>query len=76
MNNDVKRIELQKDNVLEVVYLKKPELEKVLGEVEKGLQDVPDGTLRISDRKNGIQYYHRIEGKEYDLNLKLLLQIN
>lgn len=53
--------ELESDRALGEIVLRKKQLEQQLFEVRERLDSAPIGTLRISERENGIQYYHRTE---------------
>ena len=40
------------------------ELQKMIRKAERDLADLPEGSLRVSNCREGVKYYHRLDGRE------------
>jgi hypothetical protein len=55
----IEKTELRPDFLVKYIEERKAELEQILIEKNKALEDAPDGKLRIERKGNSLQYYHR-----------------
>lgn len=56
--------ELEPDNLYKEMEKRKAQLEILLQVTKKRIEEAPNGTLRITNRGNYQQYYHRIDPKD------------